>query len=315
MEFRRYEKIHRLGKEETDGILEGTVHVQEKVDGANLSVWVGKDGEIRVGSRNNDLTANGNEFNGAVAYCNAHPGIKLLLEKFPKLRLYGEWLVKHTIDYNPTAYKKFYLFDIYDDSAGYFLSTTEVHSLSTAYGIESVPYIGIFESPTYSQLLELAGKSQFGDRGEGVVLKNHNFKNKFGDFCYAKIVTESFKEDNGVTFGGNNKFSDTYWEVYIVNKYIDVARVQKIMNKIQPEIESRLDMKDISRVISTVYHDMITEEAWEIANKVQSIKFYVLKRIAFKKIIQVYKDILNNSLSVADSNRTINDNTNNNTGE
>ena len=32
MEFRKYEKIHRLGKDETLGILEGTVHVEEKAN-------------------------------------------------------------------------------------------------------------------------------------------------------------------------------------------------------------------------------------------------------------------------------------------
>ena len=32
--FRSYGKIHRLGKEETEGILQGFCHVQEKVDGA-----------------------------------------------------------------------------------------------------------------------------------------------------------------------------------------------------------------------------------------------------------------------------------------
>src|ERR1035437_9101650 len=109
--FRKYEKIYRLGKDETAGILEGICSVTEKLDGANLSVWLGDGNEIRVGSRNNDLTANGNGFNGAVAYCNSHEGIKKFFLEHPTKRLYGEWLVRHTLSYNETAYKKFYLFD------------------------------------------------------------------------------------------------------------------------------------------------------------------------------------------------------------
>lgn len=144
------------------------------------------------------------------------------------------------------------------------------------------------------------GSSKFGDRGEGVVLKNPEFRNTFGDFCYAKIVDEAFKEDNGITFGGNNKFSDTYWEVWVMNKFIDVPRVQKIMNKLQPEINERLGMKHIPRVCHTVYHDMIQEEGWEISQKAKKIDFDALKRVCFKKIKQVYVDILNNSISVAD---------------
>ncbi len=302
MEFRKYEKIYRLGKEETDGILVGTVGVTEKLDGANLSVWLGSGGEIRVGSRNNDLTANGNEFNGAVHYCNAHEGIKKILQEYPTYRLYGEWLVRHTLSYNETAYKKFYLFDVYDHSTEKFIDQYVVQQLGEAYGINTVPDLGRFVNPTLQELTKLVEgqKSVYGEKREGIVLRNPGFVNQFGDKCNAKIVSEGFMEDNGVTFGGNNKYSEAYWEQYVSNKYIDVARVQKIMNKIQPEINKRLDMEHIPRIINTVYHDMITEEGWEISQKVKKLDYDVLKRICGKKAKQVYVDILNGQISVAD---------------
>ncbi len=298
--FRKYDKIHRLGKEETDGILKGTCHIEEKVDGANLSIWM--DGiQIRIGSRNNDVTEKG--FNGACEYVLGHEGINRLLKDFPNYRLYGEWLVKHTIDYKATAYKKFYLFDILDREEEIYMTSPAVHEIAEKYGIEHVPYLGLIENPTVEQIKELMGKSKFGDRGEGIVIKRTSWVNQFGDHAYAKIVDESFKEDNGVVFGGNNKFSDSYWEMYVVNKYITLARVEKIMNKLQPEIDKRLDLEHIPRVINTVYHDMITEECWEIAQKVKKIDFDVLKRIASKKAVQIYKDILNDSISIADLNK------------
>ncbi|MEI6580821.1 MAG: RNA ligase family protein [bacterium] len=301
MHFRKYEKIHRLGKEEVAGILQGTCSITEKIDGANLSVWLGDGGEIRVGSRNNDLTANGNEFNGAVHYCNAHEGIKKLLTENPSYRLYGEWLVRHTLSYNNTAYKKFYLFDIYNEETKQFLEQDFVQAFAKEYGIDAVPDLGLVENPTVEQLNKmLEGVSAIGEKKEGIVIRNMNFKNTFGDMCYAKLVREDFKEDNGIIFGGNNKHSDCYWEMYICNKYIDVPRVQKIMNKIQPEVNEKLDMKHIPRIIGTVYHDLITEEAWEIANKAKKIDYDTLKRICQKKAKQVYIDILNDSLSVAD---------------
>lgn len=301
MQFRKYEKIYRLSKEEVDGILIGTVNVTEKLDGANLSIWLGDNGEIRVGSRNNDLTANGNEFNGAVAYCNSHPGIRKFLEAIPGYRLYGEWLVRHTLSYDETAYKKFYLFDVYSEEHG-FLEQESVQVYGKQFGIETVPYLGEFTNPTLQELTALVEKhpSVFGKVREGIVIRNPNFVNKFGDKVNAKLVSEGFMEDNGVVFGGNNKYSEAYWEQYISNKYIDVARVEKIMNKIQPEVNKRLDMEHIPRIINTVYHDMITEEAWEIAQKVKKIDYDILKRICSKKIKQVYMDILNNNISVAD---------------
>jgi hypothetical protein len=299
--FRKYDKVHRLGKEETEGILEGICHIEEKVDGANLSIWMDESGQFHVGSRNNDVTFKG--FNGATEYVFGHEGIQNYLRDHPQDTLYGEWLVKHTIDYKATAYKKFYLFDIYDNATGEYLNPELVHHVAEKYGIEQVPYLGAIENPTVDQLKALMGKSAFGDRGEGVVVKNVGFKDKFGNHCYAKLVSESFKEDSGIVFGGNNKFSDTYWEMWIVNKYITLARVQKIMQKIQPMIDKKLDLEHIPRISSTVYHDMITEEMWEISGKAKKIDFDALKRIATKKTIQIYKDILNDSISVADQSR------------
>lgn len=302
MQFRKYEKIYRLGKEETDGILIGSVNVTEKLDGANLSIWMDND-VLHVGSRNNDLTLNGNLFNGAVEYCNAHPGIRKALQENPTYRLYGEWLVRHTLAYNETAYKKFYLFDVLSEPEGTnYMIQSGVQEFGERYGIETVPNLGEFINPTLKDLTKLVEgqKSVYGEKREGIVLRNPEFVNTFGDKCNAKIVSEGFMEDNGITFGGNNKYSEVYWEQFVSNKYITLERVQKIMQKIQPEINKRLDMEHIPRIINTVYHDMIQEEGWEIANKVKKLDYDVLKRICSKKAKQVYVDILNGQISVAD---------------
>lgn len=300
MQFRKYEKIYRLGKDETAGILEGICSVTEKLDGANLSIWM-QDGVIHVGSRNNDLTLNGNAFNGAVEYCNAHKGIKDFFNAHPTTRIYGEWLVRHTLLYNETAYKKLYVFDMLRPDNN-FIPQNAVQEKCKEFGLECVPDLGTFENPTLQDLTALVEgqKSAFGEKREGIVIRNPEFTNSFGDKCNAKIVSEGFMEDNGIVFGGNNKYAECYWEQYVSNKYIDVARVEKIMHKIEPTINEKLDMKHIPRIIGTVYHDLITEEAWEIANKVETINYNNLKRICSKKIKQVYVDIIQNNLSVAD---------------
>lgn len=296
--FRHYGKIHRLGREEVEGILVGKVAVQEKVDGANTSIWVGEDGKIHKGSRNNDVT--GGTFNGFCEYVDNHDGINKLLKLNPNFRLYGEWLVKHTVSYKETAYKKFYLFDIYHNDAHEWFDLEHVKEVASDFGIDAVPFHGYFENPTIEQLTAFVGKTEFGDRGEGIVIKNLDFVNSFGDMCYAKIVTESFKEDNGVAFGGNNKHSDTYNEMYVVNKYMTLARVKKVMDKIQPQVNEKLDMKHIPRIIATCYHDMLTEEIWDIQGRIHKIDFITLKRISDKKAKQVFVDIINDDVSVHD---------------
>lgn len=304
MPFRKYEKIHRLTKEEVDGILLGTCNITEKLDGANLSIW-SDNGILHVGSRNNDLTQNGNTFNGAVDYCNAHPGIKKALQDNPTYRLYGEWLVRHTLQYDETAYKKFYLFDVLSGPEGTeYMIQDSVQGFGKIYGIDTVPNLGWIVNPTLQQLTSLVEQpSVYGQKREGIVIRNPEFTNKFGDKVNAKLVSEGFMEDNGITFGGNNKYSECYWEQYVSNKYITLERVQKIMNKVQPEVNERLDMKHIPRIINTVYHDMITEEAWEISSKVESLNYNNLKRICGKKTRQIYIDILNNTISVADQSK------------
>ena len=288
MKFRKYEKILRYGKEETAGILQGTCYVQEKIDGANTSIWLDDNGVIQCGSRNRCLVDD--NFNGFVSYARSHEGINNFLKENSNAILYGEWLVKHTIQYKHTFYKKFYLFDIYFDNG--FVSPKEVYEISNEYSIDCVPQIGVFVNPGLDDLRNYVGKSKFGDTGEGIVIKNMQFINKFGDLVYAKLVCESFKEKNLLAFNDNDRHSEFYNEMYFVNKYMTLSRLRKIIEKLQPEINERLDMKHIPRVCETAYHDMLTEEIWEASKKIESINFKTLKNLSHKKAKIIYVDIL-----------------------
>ena len=298
MTYKTYHKIHRLGKEETDGILDCEFVVQEKVDGANCSIfWL--DGEVRCGTRTRMLPKD-ESFNGFQETVNANSKVKDFLQSNPHLILYGEWLVKHTITYPDEAYRKIYLFDVYDTTNDVFVPQEVVSGLAQQLELE-YPHVFAVGKLTEDEIKEFVGKSAIAPAGEGVVLKAQGFVNKFGDHIYAKVVHQKFKESNAIVFGGNNKHSETYWEMYVVNKYCTTGRVQKIMQKIQAETEKRLDMEHTSRVAGTCYHDLITEEAWEIAQKVPAIDYKKLKGLCTRKFIQIYHDILNNTLSVADT--------------
>lgn len=129
----KYNKIYALGKDETRDYLEGDGHivVEEKIDGANTSVWL-EDGKMCFGTRNNQIEEG---FNGFVDYCKANEGIHNLLSNHPTYRLFGEWLVRHTIHYNETAYREFYLFDILDQDTEEFLPNHMVRNLAVQYDI------------------------------------------------------------------------------------------------------------------------------------------------------------------------------------
>jgi len=297
----KYPKIHRLGKEETGGICVGVCYIQEKIDGANASIWL-EDGEIHTGSRNRDVT--NESFNGFTEYVKNHLGINQILNDHPNFRLYGEWLVRHTVHYDETAYKQFYLFDIVAEEEEGFISQEAVYGYADDYKIHTPHMFGKYLNPTLEQLKEFCGESRLGKVGEGIVIKNMDFVNKFGDKQYAKLVTENFMESNAIVFGGNNKFSKVYAEMGITNKYMTLARVEKVMNKIQPYIEERLDKEHTGRIIQTAYHDLITEEIWAIQKKWSVINFKQLSRLAQRKAAQIYHDILAKSISVADQYET-----------
>ena len=288
--FRKYEKIIRLGKDETVGILDGTCYIQEKIDGANASVWL-EDGEIQCGSRNRHLVDD--DFNGFVTYAKEHPGIIAYLKNNPTCRLYGEWLVKHTISYNEDAYKKFYLFDVHNGDE--FLHASVVAKIANDYGISTPRTHAVMESPSVDEVKKYLEVSYLGVKAEGVVIKNHLFINSFGDKVYGKIVTDQFREDASIKFGGNDKHADSYWEIYVMQKYVTTARVKKVCDKLQPMVNERLDMKHIPRINEMVWHDLLQEEIYEISKKAVSLDFKTCKRLCAKKTKELYVELLNKS--------------------
>lgn len=295
MQFLSYKKIYRLGVEETEGILQGKVYIQEKVDGANTSIWV-EDGVICMGSRSKKITEG---FNGFCAYVAMNEPIKKLLADHPDYRLHGEWLVRHTVVYKETSYKKFYMYDISDET-GKFMELVDVERIAGKYGIPFPQIFDVIDNPTEEQINKFVGLTNLGEQGEGVVLKNPAFVNKFGEQQYAKVVTQKFKEDNALVFGGNNKHSETYWEMYIINKYMTLERVQKLIHKIQPTVDEPMGLQHTPRIANSAFHDMMTEEIWEICKKVGTVDFKELNKLAQKKAVQIYKDLITGNTSVAD---------------
>lgn len=300
MKFKAYPKIHRLGKEETDGILLMPVTIQEKIDGANISIWWDEQANVaKCGTRTRELPLD-ESFNGFQEAVRANPKIELWLKTNPTRRLYGEWLVRHTIHYPETAYKKIYLFDIFDDATNEYWTQEDVKCVAEALGLEYAQVFAENVMATPESINGHVGKSFIAENGEGVVLKSAEFKNKFGDSVYAKVVHPKFQENNAIVFGGNNKHNENYHEMYIVNKYCTMARVQKIMQKLQNVSERRLDVEQTAQVAGTCYHDLVTEEIWEIIKKIKVVNFGVLQRLAMRKFVQIYHDILRDNISVAD---------------
>jgi hypothetical protein len=128
MSFLRYMHLEKWGSAEVEGIELGTSYVFPKIDGTNAQVWVGElDYEsgrliVETGSRNRQLSVENDNagFHNAITL---DKRIWKFLWTHPKLRLYGEWLVPHTLKtYRDDAWNKFYIFDVYNDETEQYLS-------------------------------------------------------------------------------------------------------------------------------------------------------------------------------------------------
>jgi len=150
MEFKKYQHIERIGTTATNGIEQGMCYIFPKIDGANSQLW-SSGNSLYAGSRNRELSI-GNDNAGFMSWAVRQNNIIDFFCKYPNLRLYGEWLVPHTLKtYQKTAWNNFYVFDAMDGEK--YLSYDEYKILLDEFGIEYIPPICKVENPTYERLI------------------------------------------------------------------------------------------------------------------------------------------------------------------
>ena len=297
-----YPKIVHLDKDEAEGILDGEVVViQEKIDGANLSVWKTDEG-LYVGSRT-QIVGTPTQLSGfrwAVEYVNAHEGIKKLLAKYPNFRLFGEWLVPHTVKYPDKFYNKFWLFDILDESTGEWMHPVDVARIAKDYWIH-YPKVFFFGNANRDKVSEFVGKSELEVAGEGVVVKRFGWKNKFGEHKYAKLVSDSFKERNQLVFGNTHK--DSMPELDFACYTVTVPRIVKLVHKMEQDKDKDADKSFTGELIGRVYHDAFTEELWDYVkkNRVKNFDFQKAEKYCMDRTKVLFFDYLDGFKSVANS--------------
>lgn len=267
MEFVKYQHIERFGTTEVDGIEFGECYIFPKIDGTNGSVWY--DNGIRAGSRNRCLELD-NDNHGFYKSVVEDEKLKAFFILNPNIRLFGEFLVPHTLKtYEDSAWRKFYVFDVML-SDGSYVPYDEYSVSLTKFGIDFIPPICKITNPTYERLVELLDKSTYlvkdGEGpGEGIVIKNYDFVNKYGRTTWAKIVRNEFKAKHNRTMITEIKEKKMI-EEDIANEYVTEALVEKEYAKIVSECEG-WSGKYIPRLLNTVYYSVVKEECWEFVKK------------------------------------------------
>lgn len=260
MEFKKYQHIERLGTAETNGIENGMCYIFPKIDGTNSQLWL--DGILRAWSRNRQLELD-NDNAGFYNWAIKQEHINNFFKKHPDLRLYGEWLVPHTLrTYRDDAWNMFYVFDVMDGDK--YMNYEEYKIILEEFNIEYIPPICKVNNPTYDSIVSQLEKNGYlikdgNGTGEGVVIKNYDYVNKFGRVTWAKVVKNEFKAKHSKVQVTEVKEAKLI-EQDIVDKYITKSLVEKEFSKI--DNESGWSSKYIIRLFSTVYYCLIKEESW-----------------------------------------------------
>lgn len=284
MKFEKYQHIERLGTAATDGILDGICYVFPKLDGTNTSVYLNDDGQIEVASRNRVLSIH-DDNQGVCNYVLQSP-IRERFEKYfkahPTHRLFGEWLVPHTIrTYIPEAWRKLFIFDVLED--GKYLPYESYKIYLELCDIFFIPPIGLYLNPTQDQLNYCLENNDYlmqaGQIGEGIVIKRYVFVNRFGNTVWAKIVRPHVK---AAQKRQNPLNADTI-ETQIVDTFLTPEFVQKEFDKIAADGWSN---KLIGKFLGVTWHTFITEETFNFLRKFHNpkIDFGLLNRLVVEKI-------------------------------
>ena len=281
--FIKYQHIERLGTDETQGIENGMCYVFPKIDGTNSQLWFVKtgaeSGRLMAGSRNRQLELN-NDNAGFYNWAYEQDNIYDFFKKYPDLRLYGEWLIPHSLKtYKDNAWRNFYVFDVMD---GYrYLPYEEYAALLEPFGIEYIPPLCKVENPTYERLIAQLEKNGYliedgKGIGEGIVIKNYDYKNKFGRVTWAKIVSNEFKAKHAKWQITEIKEAKVI-EQEICGKFVTKSLIEKEYAKIVTECDG-WSSKYIPRLINTVFYCLVKEDCWNI------IKEFKNPTIDYKKL-------------------------------
>ena len=297
--FTKYQHVERIsGRQETIGIHNGKCYLFDKLDGSNCSVGLGEDGKLWCASRNRELSEEKDHQNFYKTMHEEEMYKKLMnhFKKYPNHILYGEWLIRnHFAGYEDGAWKKFYVFDVYQD--GQPIPFSEYSYMLDESHIRYIPPADVMEPQSLEDLIDRCKSlepkylCQTGQIGEGFVIKNYQFKNDFGQVQFGKYVREDFIDDAKV-----QKKVKTGLEREIAEKYITEIFVKKEYGKfcqdIDHPIDDEMDKKYISTIIKRIFGVFLQEEITNIVlNKYKGIiiNTAMLHQLAANKIKEILK--------------------------
>lgn len=290
--FKKYQHVERLHNTEVKGITEGMCYIFPKLDGTNASVWY--DEGIQAGSRRRILSQDQDNA-GFCEWVINNQNICDFISMYYNLRLYGEWLVPHSLKtYVDSAWRDFYIFDVMkgDEHLPYDI----YKELLDEHDLNYIAPLCTIENPSDDALYKLVQENDYLIQegkgvGEGIVIKNYDFVNRFGRTVWAKVVNSEFKVKHKKAMGCNELKEKSHVEKKIVDKYVTSVMIEKEYNKIA--IDGGWQSKMIPRLLHTVFYTLIKEESWDFIKEFKNptIDYKYLMRLAYAKVKELKPEL------------------------
>lgn len=308
--YTKYSHVRRIGTEGTEGYLEGHIVATPKVDGVNCTVWFDTEAGIeRIGGREEpirgpeDICWLGawfeNRFSGNVEAFE----LAKFVREHPNLIVYGEWLggmVKDKFagaikDYDKEHLRTIKIFDVRDAETGEYLDDHEWRAmLGEGYpelAKNAVPILGEFDDPTEEELWQLTDENLYmrekaGTPGEGIVIRNRDFKDAFGNYHIVKLVRSDWKKEANAR-QREKILSDI--EQAIVDEYMSDAEMSKTLNKALAKFgDDKFDAtsrKHMGFFTSVIFRDLVGENILDMIKRFKKpkIDFARLEKLALER--------------------------------
>jgi RNA ligase len=166
-----------LSREACERLLEGGVHIEEKLDGANISLAIGDNRQIEVASRGGPGAIDrGNHLGRARAWATERSDALHRLLADGRI-LYGEWLLtRHSVGYDSLP-DLLVGFDLFEPKVGWISVHDRDERLHNA-GLATPPVLGEFDNIDLAAVDALIGPSAFGaPSAEGLILRSVHARN------------------------------------------------------------------------------------------------------------------------------------------
>jgi hypothetical protein len=176
-----------------------------------------------------------------------------------------------------------------------YLSDEVVISEAKRLGLITTNYFYQGKYKSFEHLMSFVGKSDMTlepNTGEGIVVKNVNYFDKFGNQVFVKLVSEKFAEVQKQKLPKNPNVNVE--EIQLVRSVLTTARIDKLIHKLVDEglLKEDYAIEDMGTILkllgSRVFEDIMKEESELFAEYEEDS----IKRIIGKNVPTIVKEVL-----------------------